>query len=364
MASSWKRKGSPLECANSRCLLVADHIGKAFAGCVKEPLQPIVDANMADTQYGCTAGGGTDYPNHTVRSLLQYAKLLSLSVFILFLSLETAFDRVIREIVMGWPQHLDGALVSEEEQIEYLVSIGMQRDAAAYITQRIREDGTALEAWGADPKVVALIRGLHTKAWFKVGDNDSYVATYTGGRQGCKLGATIFNSVYEQALVAVRSRLHEAGIVLVLKVDDEKPFWSSDDGSWCTVDAPVVEVTYVDDEAAVLVAIPPAALDVAIEAMLPAYVDLFRKLLPCNVHTLTMSVAALRKCWPIYAHVASHCRRAPLRRDCHRNRFLSASEDWSAKHRFIGVSTGARVLPVRCQTQACCLACSFASKCV
>ena len=164
----------------------------------------------------------------------------------------------------------------------------MQRDTAAYITQRIREDGTALEAWGADPKVVALIRGLHTKAWFKVGDNDSYVATYTGGRQGCKLGATIFNSVYEQALVAVRSRLREAGILLVLKVDDEKPFWSSDDGSWCTVDAPVDEVTYVDDEAAALVATSPAALDVAIQAMLSAYVDVFRKFVKCFTITSIM----------------------------------------------------------------------------
>jgi hypothetical protein len=139
----------------------------------------------------------------------------------------------------------------------------------------MRDKGSVFQQWQVDPKVEALVRGLHTKAWFRVGDNESVVVTATGGRQGCKLGGIIFISVYEQALEQVRQRLRTAGIVLVLKGAGAEPFWSSDDGTWDTSDTPVVEVTYVDDEAAVVVAPSPAALDIAIDILLRSYVEVF-----------------------------------------------------------------------------------------
>ena len=275
LASLWKKKGSATECANSRGLLVSDHISKAFTDILKDELQPQLRAHIPDNQYGGMAGGGTDIPNHTIRSVLQYAKLFALSVFVLFLDLEKAFDKVIREIVMGWPQSEDGSFASESQQREYLRSIGVAERAADHIVELMRDKGSVFRQWQVDPKVEALVRGLHTKAWFRVGDNESVVVTSTGGRQGCKLGGIIFNSVYEQALEQVRQRLRSAGVVLVLKVAGSEPFWASDDGTWDTSDAPVVEVTYVDDEAAVVVSRSPAALDTAIEILLQSYVDVF-----------------------------------------------------------------------------------------
>ena len=238
-------------------------------------MQPQVQDNIPYTQYGGVAGGGTDIPNHTIRSLLQYAKLCSLSIFVLFLDLEKAFDKVIREIVMGWPQSPDGAFASEEQQLRYLCSIGVDESAAQHIVGLMREAGSVFQRWQVDPKVEALVRGLHSKAWFRVGDNASVVVTSTGGRQGCKLGGIIFNSVYEQALERVRTRLKEAGVVLVLKAADQEPFWSPESGSSDVHDVPVVEVTYVDDEAAAVVASSPATLDTAIDCMLRAYCEVF-----------------------------------------------------------------------------------------
>ena len=101
------------------------------------------------------------------------------------------------------------------------------------------------------------------------------VVASTGGRQGCKVGGIISNSTYEQALCKVRGSLQEANVVLVLKSSSSQPFWSSDDGTWDTADVDVVEVTFVDDEAAVVLAPSPKALDAEIECLLSAYVEAF-----------------------------------------------------------------------------------------
>ena len=95
--------------------------------------------------HGGAAGRSTDFANHTIRTLIDYARALSLSVFILFLDLEKAYDRVIREIVMGFPQHLRNA--DKEEKIKYLIKMGCSNEAADFIMTYL-EGGCVFERWG------------------------------------------------------------------------------------------------------------------------------------------------------------------------------------------------------------------------
>ena len=121
-------------------------------GTLTDALHPQIQDNSADSQYGGMAGGGTDYPNHTVRSALQYARLFSLSVFVLSLDLEKAFDKVIREVVMGWPHCDDGSFGPEERQLEYLRSIGVSTLTSEHIVGLVRNEGTVFHRWQVDPK--------------------------------------------------------------------------------------------------------------------------------------------------------------------------------------------------------------------
>jgi hypothetical protein len=41
--------------------------------------------------------------------MMHYAKVHALSIFVKYLDLEKAFDKVIREIIMHWPQQKDGS---------------------------------------------------------------------------------------------------------------------------------------------------------------------------------------------------------------------------------------------------------------
>eukprot|EP00973_Karenia_brevis_P000029 3254-Karenia_brevis.AAC.1 len=72
---------------------------------------------MPGCQYGAVAGGGTDFAHHLILSALDYAAALSLSIFILFVDLVKGFDKVLRELVMGYPQH------ESTDAINYLCSL-------------------------------------------------------------------------------------------------------------------------------------------------------------------------------------------------------------------------------------------------
>ena len=70
-------------------------------------MKPSYNANLPDTQFGGRSGGGTDLASHTVISFIEYCKSHTLSFFVLFVDLVKAFDRVLREITVGFPSNVD-----------------------------------------------------------------------------------------------------------------------------------------------------------------------------------------------------------------------------------------------------------------
>ena len=108
-------------------------MGKVFIGCIKEELDEAYTSNMPSCQFGAVARGGTDFAHHFI-----FAEL-SLSVFVLFVDLFKAFDKVLRELVMGFPQH------ARCDRIAYLCTLGLSSTEAAWICTYIEENGTAFE---------------------------------------------------------------------------------------------------------------------------------------------------------------------------------------------------------------------------
>ena len=82
----WKRKGDNRVCSNNRGLLISDHIAKSMTSIVKEWVAEPLCAAMPVEQFGGVPGGGTDFASHTIRSIVAYAKVASLSVLTLFLT--------------------------------------------------------------------------------------------------------------------------------------------------------------------------------------------------------------------------------------------------------------------------------------
>ena len=82
---------------------------------------PIYNREMPTEHFGATTGRGTDFATHVVRTFLDMCMALSLSFFILFIDLVKAFDRVVRELVLGIPDDVT-------DPLQYLVGLGLEMD--------------------------------------------------------------------------------------------------------------------------------------------------------------------------------------------------------------------------------------------
>eukprot|EP00973_Karenia_brevis_P030638 4224824-Karenia_brevis.AAC.1 len=101
---------------------------------------------MPAMQCGAVSQRGSDFAHHLVQTVMIYAAAMSMSVFALFLDLVKAFDRVVRELVLGWPPGCD-------DHLQHLLDLGLDLEAATFIYEYINEFGCLFEQWNVDPVV-------------------------------------------------------------------------------------------------------------------------------------------------------------------------------------------------------------------
>ena len=98
----FTNKGDSRITDDHRGILLSDHAGKALHSTVKDQIEPSYVEHMPVDQHGAVTKRGTDFASHIVTSAISVAHLLKLSLFVLFVDLTKAFDRVIRQLVHGW----------------------------------------------------------------------------------------------------------------------------------------------------------------------------------------------------------------------------------------------------------------------
>ena len=221
---------------------------------------PAYNAAMPDCQHGAVGGRSTDFATHLVREVISYAASAKLCLFILFIDLVKAFDRVIREITLGWP-------AEATDPRAYLKSLGLHDDQAEWIATFVSQHGCLFEQWGVDPKVVRLLKNMHVQSWFSCGDVDEAIATRIGGRQGCKYGSPIFNSTFSVALVLVHDALVNSDVVLHL-ANDGAAVWTPSPPCSTSPKTDVLDAAFVDDTVIILLSTSAKGLDSAIQILL------------------------------------------------------------------------------------------------
>ncbi|CAK0827212.1 unnamed protein product [Prorocentrum cordatum] len=206
MQEVFKRKGDPCDPDASRGVLLADHAGKALAGRLKEVLDPVCEQRLPPTQFGAVRKRGTDQAALLVRPAVEVAQARQWSVLVLFVDLIKAFDRAVRELVFGWgPQE-------PADRAQALRELGVAEPAIDWMLRYLDARGPLLRQWGADEGAAETCQSLHAGSWFGVSGTSARVSTKTGSRQGCKLGAFIFNSAYSIVLETLGWELSQAGV--------------------------------------------------------------------------------------------------------------------------------------------------------
>eukprot|EP00973_Karenia_brevis_P041248 5707776-Karenia_brevis.AAC.1 len=244
-------------------------MSKAATYVLDEYVEPYYYTCIPPEQCGAAAGRGTDLATHVIRSAIDYATLCNLSIAILFIDLSKAFDYIIREIALGWPciAHLD--------RVDLLVRVGLTPKRAEEVAHEIDTSGCIFEQLGAHPHIIRLLASLHTHSWFRFGNSEKYIVVERGGRQGCRFGGKIFNMVYAKVLGIIRQRLTDLGIILkVARLPGAAP-WHCANKQATTTETPVVDITFVDDEAIIITASRPTSLKINISKVVQVVVEVF-----------------------------------------------------------------------------------------
>ena len=157
----FKRKGSAADCDSWRGILVSDHAGKVLSSLLYENIEEKYQRFVGSSQFGGVPAMGTALASHVLRSMMDLARLRHWSIFVLFIDLTKAYDRLIRELVIGWPDGLDSS-----ERTHHLHGIGVDPSFIKHITEMIESERPVLEQAGIDIRVVDLLRVRHYPTWW------------------------------------------------------------------------------------------------------------------------------------------------------------------------------------------------------
>ena len=148
------KKGDQRECSNYRGITLLSLPGKAYSKVLQSRLTEVVDQQIQDEQCGFRRGRGTTDQLFVLQQVVEKAWEYAKEVYILFVDLEKAYDRVDRGLL--W---------------------------------------TVLEEYGADPQLVGAIASLYTESRSCVrilGRKSEMFDVGAGLRQGCVLSPLLF----------------------------------------------------------------------------------------------------------------------------------------------------------------------------
>ena len=249
------KKESVKKCDNYRGLLINDHMGKVGATLLHDRVDDEYHAYVPEAQCGAVKLKGSDFATHLLRTMLDYAAANALSIAILFVDLVKAFDHVLREVVIGWPQ------LGTTQGVEYLKQLGFNEKHAEELAAEIAMEGCVFDLIRVHPHVKDLVASMHTKSWFRVAGRSELLVVNKGGRQGCKFGGVVFNLLYAKALKSFSDKLNREHIPVVLEFSKGCPpgVCPAQRGGE-VAGAIILDVTFVDDEAVVVTASVPATM--------------------------------------------------------------------------------------------------------
>ena len=130
----YKRKGSKSDCDNSRGILLSCHLFKILFGIIMQQVNLTYCAFMPCTQFGAVEKRGSDFATHVVISSIQVARLRNWSIFIMFIDLTKAFDRIVRELAIGL------TLEAAKDPVNHFFRLGLSATQSSWMAQFVAEN--------------------------------------------------------------------------------------------------------------------------------------------------------------------------------------------------------------------------------
>lgn len=193
------KKGSPTCAANYRGILLLATVAKRMHGLLRSSLMKTLGPKRVEGQLGGFPKQMVQFGFHAISLWTKTLEQQGFSTAVLYLDLTSAFHHLIRETVLG---------VSQQGDFDHLVAELQQAGHPLQANATGQKIIGALEALGGDPRLLRLLRDVHTDTWFTVTSKE-IVRTTRGTRPGSPLADSVFHVIMTHIITEVRQWLLE-----------------------------------------------------------------------------------------------------------------------------------------------------------
>ena len=241
LCAFYKGKGLRTSIDNYRSIMLASCFAKITQAWLRSRIDPVIKLRMHQLQLGGRKAQQTIYGTHVVRTFLTVARARKQSAATIFVDLEAAFYRMLRELAVGPCQ----TEVPLDELLERLQVPACYRPAVRHAASTA-EQGILAELPAC---LKAYLLSWQRNTWFMHAETGDSASVRTGSRPGLPLADLIFNLAATGLLTEIQDAFEAEGITTAIHLPEGQP---------ATV-MPVV--TWIDDMAICVTADNPEALN-------------------------------------------------------------------------------------------------------
>ena len=231
------KKGPSTEAENYRAILVSSSLGKCVHNLWRKRSLPWMRAMADPMQISATSGALVAQAAHVIRLHLGHGRANGVSCFAVFLDIQSAYYRLLRQHSMD----LDFSDLGIMTLIHRLGLHDLDFDAVAKALQ----EPSTLSQIECPGHLHCMISLFHSQTWFILADDDRLVTTHRGTRPGDGFADLVWNLTYSKFLHRVSARLDATGAYQPLP-------WNGLPGLLCSKGAQMVQyftTTWADDTA-------------------------------------------------------------------------------------------------------------------
>lgn len=234
----YKGKGSPDLPENRRGILISNHASKVAHGAARKQFTPVLEHQMLPMQLGGRRHKSVQQSAHMLRLFLGACKRQNLSSGVIFLDIQTAYYKVIRELVAVAPTPLDTLR-------ELISTFKLPSSALQQLEEILQHSPSISTTNGMAPHMEALLSELHQDTWFTTPGLDTITHTRVGTRPGSCFADVFFNFLFAHVLQEVQEVLAEQGILTQIQWGGCRGLYMDTEDTSHT--ATIAETVWADD---------------------------------------------------------------------------------------------------------------------
>jgi hypothetical protein len=244
----------------------------------------------------------------TTLAFIEWCRSLGYFFAVLFIDLSSAFDGVIRELLVGSP------LTVDQVSARFL-SFGIDPVHVGPLAERAVLLQPILQEAGVPPECISLVRSLLSTTWNAVDGCSTVCRTVTGARPGNAIADVLFGFMSLDAFREIQINLEAEGLHNTLGAI-EGPRWDQGFfGDSAHQSTPLSPQVYVDDGALYIFSLSPELLLERLRGTATVAISSFTARgfrINTGPSKTAVMIGGRNASWPMFAHLFDYLEGAPV----------------------------------------------------